>query len=241
MKKATLAAGVLAFVALACSTLPATAQTVNLDEPKILVHISSTTTKNACTTHFTNQMQTCDDAVVKANSGAGQLYYLYIVVALGDSILDLAGMQFGITYDDGMVGDAADGTGIEIFGWTLCATLEFPMPSPPWGEPGSGNLITWDSTNRCQVNTVLDVSTVGYFYIGAYSPSTFCLTVRPVDDAAKVASCAAEEVIISEQSLGCVAFSAGAVTEGCNPCLQLCGAVPTVNTTWGSIKNLMTD
>jgi hypothetical protein len=241
MKKATLAAGVLAFVALACSTLPAMAQDVNLDEPKILVHISSTTTKSACTTHFTNQVQTCDDHVTSATSGAGQLYYLYVTVALGDSILNLAGMQFGITYDDGMVGDAADGTGIEIFGWTLCATLEFPMPTPAWGEPTSGNLITWDSTNRCQENLALDVSTVGYFYIGAYSPSTFCITERPVDSAAKVASCAAEEVIVHEESLGCVSFSAGGTTEGCNPCLELCGAVPTIDATWGKIKSLMTD
>ena len=35
-----------------------------------------------------------------------------------------------------------------------------------WPDPQSGNLITWDSTRRCQTGSV---AIAGYFYVGAYS------------------------------------------------------------------------
>ena len=40
-------------------------------------------------------------------------------------------------------------------------------------------------------------------------------------------------------ALGFAAFSAGAVTEGCNPCLLDCAPVAVQQTTWSKVKGLL--
>jgi hypothetical protein len=245
MRKATLAASALAFAAILCSAIPAAAQTVyQPNQPKILLHMTAPTTKSPCVFGLNSLGGSCLNADVTGLSdptGATSSYFVYVVVVKGDSMLDLAGFQLGIDYDQEYAHNATsdnDGQGIDMFGWFLCATLQFA--SPEWtgtaAEPLSGNLITWDSTNACQVGPV---SIAGYFYVAAYGPTEMYIIPRPVDNVAKVADCqAAESEAIPTISLGWAAFSAAGNVPGCNPCVGPCGIVPTVPTTWGSIKAL---
>jgi hypothetical protein len=106
-------------------------------------------------------------------------------VAQGDAVSGVGGLQCGITYDP------AAHAGVDVFNWTLCASLEFPSSGPngAWPAAGSGNLITWDGAFRCQ-RTQPDgsgvVAAAGYFYCAAYSTDRLELIPRPVDGQAKV-------------------------------------------------------
>jgi hypothetical protein len=238
MRKATLAASALAFAAIVCSTIPARAQIVQPNQPKILLHVTAPTTKTPCTFGLNSLAGSCTNADVTATAG-GASYYVYVVVVKGDSMTNLAGVQLGIDYDRNLAhnaGSDADLQGIDMFAWVNCATLEFA--SPNWtgsgAEPDAGNLITWNSETVCQTGPV---AVAGYFYVTAYSATDMYVTTRPADDLAKVADCsAAESDTIPTTALGWVSFSDAGTVEGCNPCLEPCGGVPTVPTTWGSIK-----
>lgn len=247
MRKATLVTGALAFVAIVCSAMPARAQVFQPNQPKILLHVMAPTTKGACTTWPENSLAgSCTNAVTSglSNPDGSASYFLYVIVAKGDSILNLAGFQLGVDYDLASEGyphnssSDTDGVGIDMFGWNLCATLQFALGD--WtnqgAEPGGGNLITWDRDNVCQVGPV---AIAGYFYIAAYGPSTMYVTPRPVDGTAKVADCNAFEYApLPLTALGFAAFSPAGTVDGCNPCDQACEVVATVPTTWSSIKTL---
>jgi hypothetical protein len=149
---------------------------------------------------------------------------------------DIAGLQCGITYQNGSPGAASDGQGIDIFDWTLCASLEFPSTGDqPWPEPGSGNLITW-SLDHCQTGVT---AVAGYFYLGAYGVDQLRLIPRPIDNLAKLAHCNASEILISPGDLGVASFSSGARIRGCNPAVVgNCEAISVRTTTWSGIKTI---
>ncbi|HEX7879513.1 MAG TPA: hypothetical protein VF720_08890 [Candidatus Eisenbacteria bacterium] len=208
------------------------------NRPKLLLHVKSKTTKNPCSFGSVNDCQA--STVVKANltnvNDPNTFYFVYLL-AVKASIPNLAGVQCGIQYEGG-----ADPNGgqvpINVASWSNCATLEFPTPgADAWPAPGGGNLITWDSMNACQTG---EVGVAGYFYLGAYAPATMRLTTRPVDNKAALADCSSvESEPLLTKDLGFVAFSAGAVTEGCNPCVAECMPVPVAPTSWSSIKSLL--
>ncbi|HEX7879759.1 MAG TPA: NHL repeat-containing protein [Candidatus Eisenbacteria bacterium] len=170
-------------------------------------------------------------------------YFVCLLVARGNGSY-LAGVQCGLSYHD-HPSDQDPGRGLEIFDWHLCADLEFPTPAgtpsgaPAWPGAGSGNLITWDPIFNCQK---LDFAVAGYFYVGAYSATTFSLTPRPVDMAAKVAYCATSgEFPLVQADLGFVNFSPGGTAAGCNPVLSACTeTTPVKPTTWSRIKAIST-
>jgi hypothetical protein len=68
---------------------------------------------------------------------------VYLVIARGDPVSGLAGVSCGILYDN------AVGSGVDVYGWTLCADLEFtngdltgcPPDLPPceWPISHGGN------------------------------------------------------------------------------------------------------
>ena len=79
----------------------------------------------------------------------------------------------------------------------------------------------------------------GYFYMGAYQPDRLSVIERPVDHAAKVASCLGIETRLQPGDLGYAEFSPGGKARGCNPCLVDCSAAVNVQpTTWSRIKTL---
>jgi hypothetical protein len=234
MRKAIVAAAVLVLGVAAVGTTTALAA-VNPNQAKILLHAKGVTTKNACSPVTT----TCAGADATADLYPA-LYHVHVLVAKGDSVQDIAGMQFGILYD-GPSSGATDGLGIDIFGWTLCATLEFQQPAGgganAWPNPNSGNLITWDAILRCQTT---EISSAGYFYMGAYGPDELRIVNRQADNQAKVADCSsAEAPPLTEGALGFLAFSSGESVAGCNPCLIDCAPVPVQATTWSGIKTLL--
>jgi hypothetical protein len=168
--------------------------------------------------------------------------YTYLLVVNGSVAEGVAGVQCGIAFNPTV------GAGVDVFGWTLCATLEFA--STGWPQSGGGNLITWDSVTRCQTsgNAQLGVVAVaGYFYMGAYSNDVMRVTPRPVDGFAKVANCGSVEDIPyggaptdaatpSTTFLGAVGFGPGSV--GINPCGRE-RPVPVENATWSGVKSLI--
>lgn len=223
-------------LALAGSIGPGPARAVPFDDrPKLLMHLKPTTTKNQCTTY--GSLTDCAQAVTRGQVGdaRGPFYYAYVLVVtgalrgapLGGNDLGIGGAQFGIRYD------AADQSGVDVFAWNLCATIEFPMSG--WPASGTGTLITWDTTSRCQKN---EVGVAGYFYCGAYSTDAFWLTARPVDGYMKVADCEAQEIVLDAvSSAGMARFTLGGDDDGCNPCTYSCFQSPVQNTTWSRIKS----
>lgn len=204
---------------------------------KLLIHLGTNTTKNAC-----GQNPPRCEKVITQGKLFPRTYFAYLLVADGSASYGVGGAQFGINYT------AQPGAGVDVFGWSLCATLEFPSTGPngPWPAAGSGNLITWDVTQRCQRYEPSGsgtgvVATVGYFYVGAYSPDPLRITPRPVDGLAKVAACDGTEDVIagpgnrSSQAyqLGYAYFSPEGDWSGYNPCDLVAPVVPT---TWSAIK-----
>ena len=197
---------------------------------KIQLHLLAPTTKSQCTR--LSATPPCNGVIVQGNLYP-QLYYAYVLVTDGNAQAGIAGLQFGIAYN------GTTGAGVDIYSWTLCATLEFQQPSPVWPSNGGGNLITWDSTNRCQVFEPGGAGTgvvadAGYFYLGAYNPDVLAITVRPVDGVAKVASCVAEEDIVAgtPSHLGTAGF-------GGQPGYSPCGLItPVQSTTWSNVKSI---
>jgi len=241
MKLVKIAVGVLALGALVLTPLNSEAQ-ISM-KPKILLHIKAITTKLPCAVPATLG-GLCANA---DNTGdLGQGYHMQVIVDLGDSVAGeiaidplngLAGVQFGVTYP-GQYNETGTGSMINVFAWTLCATLEFKSPPPTeWPGPGSGNLITWDAVNLCQRGRL---STAGFFYLTAYSAGTFQLIPRPVDGIAKFADCGSFETNLTPGELGSAQFSAGGggMAFACNPCMVNCSGVPVRPTTWSAIKAL---
>lgn len=167
-------------------------------------------------------------------------YFAHLLVQDANATAGVGGVQLGVDYN------ASFQAGVDVFSWALCATLEFTSSGPngPWPAPGSGNLITWDISTKCQRSEPGGpgtgvVASAGFFYLSAYSPDILRLTPRPVDNQAKVASCDALEDVIggvggpADPRLGYATFSADERSPGFNPCL---GPVTIRPTTWSAIK-----
>jgi hypothetical protein len=162
---------------------------------------------------------------------------VYLVVAKApDAALGIAGMSCGIDYN-GMASK-----GVDVFGWNLCADLQFTNSGAEgeWPAAGGGNRITWVSTTNCQTE-VLGTDGVhaigGAFYLYAYSGDVFQVTgnMNLVIPELAVADCNASTTMLpmDGQASGSVGFG----EPGCNPCVEYCGpVVPVESTTWGRVK-----
>lgn len=204
------------------------------DNAKILVHLLAPTTKAQCTRAAT--LPSCN-AVVATGALYPTLYFAHVLVTDGNVSAGIAGAQFGIQYN------GAAGAGVDIFSWTNCATLEFT--SGGWPAAGSGNLITFDASLRCQRtvpvgNDPLDgvTANLGYFYCASYTPDFLAITPRPVDNAAKVADCLANEELIGGTGYPSnVPSHLGRAAFGQSGAYNPCGTnTPVEATTWTGIK-----
>lgn len=187
---------------------------------KIFVHIGPVVQKNACS----QVPADCRNATVVGN--VGSFYHAYVAVGNFSDSVGVAGCQFGIQYQD------AGSVGIDIFSWTRCSTLEFP--SVNWPLNNSGNLLTWDSINSCQLGP--NPAVAGFFYIGAYSADRFALIPRPVDGRAKVANCLSAEDDLTGQAPSPLGYADFGTGPGYNPCATV---VPVAAVTWSSVKSLV--
>jgi hypothetical protein len=146
----------VAVAGFAAPAIPARAQVFEPAQPKILLHVTAQTTKNQCAFPLAGLAGSCLNAVTEASSnGDGSAtYFIYIVVAKGDSMLNLAGFQLGIDYDREYAHNSTsvnDHAGIDMFSWSLCASLQFA--GSDWtatgAQPVAGNQVTWDPQNTC--------------------------------------------------------------------------------------------
>lgn len=208
---------------------------------KLMLHALTTTTKAPCS-RTANIPASCSGYTAGIdNKGLyPSLFYTYLLAVNGDLTPvtgGIAGVQCGVAFN------GAPGVGVDVYGWNLCATLEFA--STGWPQSGGGNLITWNTgLPQCTAPpgnaTIGAVAVAGYFYVGAYTPDLMRVTVRPVDNTAKVANCASFEDIIyvdpndATTFLGAVGFG----QPGINPCGRE-RPVGVENATWSGVKNLV--
>jgi hypothetical protein len=241
--KRVLATAVLAGIAtVALSTGAHAAGNANA---KIMLHALAKTTKNQCL-RPANIPATCSAYDPGVNNLAlyPTNYFAYALVVNGSQTEGIAGAQFGLSYQGGV--DPLGGfTPISVYGWTLCATLEFSSPSPAWPNPGSGNLVTWNATGpQCTAPpgnaTIGAVGVAGYFYMAAYETSLFRLIPRPADGVAKVANCGSVEdnVIVNPDDNQTFLGALGFGRPGINPCGRVV-IVAVEPSTWSGVKTLV--
>jgi hypothetical protein len=223
----------------------------------ITVHAKAHTTKpaNTCTTWSPNSGTPipCTSYVTSATVGVNT--DVYVVVAGGSAVSGIAGMSCGVKYSGTPADGGSDGVGADVYGWTLCADLQFtnsPIPGDTaneWPISGGGNRITWVMTTNCQ-RTVAGTEGVhavaGAFYVFAYGPDTFALTGNlnlEIPELA-VADCITGATDYIAFDLGgapaaFVTFSVSGTDVGCNPCTEptrSCIGTPVESSTWGKIK-----
>ncbi|HEX7880486.1 MAG TPA: hypothetical protein VF720_13815 [Candidatus Eisenbacteria bacterium] len=153
---------------------------------KIMLQALSPVMKNGCVRPATVPA-TCSGYVVNNLGLYPTRHFVYALVTNGTQVEGVSGAAFGIDYDPALQ------SGVDVFSWTLCATLEFP--SAGWPAAGGGNLITFDAVTRCQTSGNANVGVVavlGYFYCAAYTPDVMRVTRRPVYDDASVTNCGLE-------------------------------------------------
>jgi hypothetical protein len=172
---------------------------------------------------------------------------LYLVVA-GVDTGGLGGATFGIDFNGAAVGE-----GIDIVGWTLCATgLEFS--SDGWPGPATGNIVTWLQPNECAQLFVPQTlptegihGVVGAFYIYAYTDDVFRVREHSLigsPNRVVLATCAGTTTVFdhTDPNVGVFGRAAFGVGTGCNPCVELCpNTTPTEPSTWGRIKTQYTE
>jgi hypothetical protein len=210
---------------------------VSPNSPKVLLHVRPSTTKNQCS--VVALANDCANVNTKGASAPPVLGYHVLVVAdRGDSLPPgdgIGAVQIGISYAGGY-SPSGHRSPINVFQWSLCATLQFDSQSPLWPSPGSGTLITWN-TPSCQYDRLV---CAGFFYLAAYAPGTIALTKRPSDNLAGIRTCANQSINVSAGALGSATFSAGAALPGCNPCLLDCAEpVAVQGSTWSGVKTLI--
>jgi hypothetical protein len=199
--------------------------------PKILLHVSAPTAKNACSL---GRLSNCGNARAQGDLYPN-LYWVFLLAAKG-SQPSVGSLECGVQYEEGREQDISDGIGVDIFAWAPCQTRQSPLPGfNPWPAPGSGNLISWNPVDSCQTG---EVAVAGYFYVGAYSLDTLRVVPSPVDGIAKMADCSGTVTQLRDNDLGFAIFSPHQTIPGCNPCVELCPpeGVPAVQSTWSAVK-----
>ena len=187
-----------------------------------------------------NGVQSCNDVNTAGRLYPPRTYYAFLLIADGDGPSGISAVKCGINYDPTLQ------TGVDVFGWALCANAEIRTTGPNglWPAPQSGNLITWTDEN-CQRDEPAGsgsgvVAAAGYFYCAAYTADDLRIELHPTDGLVTVGSCAADVDTVegggitrNPSHLGFARFSPGGLEEGYNPCES---DTPVQPATWGRIK-----
>lgn len=192
-RKSAPALPLLLLVALATTMAPTTAMAAGNANAKIMLHALSLTTKNTCA-RTANIPSWCAGYDAGTNNRAlyPTVYYAYPLVVNGSQVEGIRSASFGIDYD------GAPQSGVDIYGWTLCADAE--TPTFGWPNSGGGNVIEYNATANCQTggNPLLRaVAALGYFYCAAYTPDRMSITRHPATNVATVTNCAGQADIVS--------------------------------------------
>lgn len=180
----------------------------------------------------------CDQYTVTWPLGQGADVYLVAVDFVG---LDgIAGLSCGIDYDNTL------GSGVDVYGWTLCADAESPITGPngAWPAAQSGNRITWDAGTNCQVSPSPSLfeahGVAGAFYVYAYGDDHFRAIANanaPGGSELYVKDCDNVQWDMQYFQLGEVVFTDGS-TFPFHPCPF---PDPVERKSWGSLKALYQD
>ncbi len=157
------------------------ARAVVSPDAKLVLHLVPTKPgkKRVCTEHGVKAFSD----VLTHGDLYPQHYLAYVLITDFDTKEGIAGVQFGVSYDDSV------GRGVDVLSWQDCALYQWPMDA--WPGANSGNLLTWDQNEGCQQD---DPVVVGFFYLTAYSPDRLKLIPRPVDGLARVAACGIKQI-----------------------------------------------
>lgn len=223
-----LATLLLAFSTSLCQRSATHAEAGTQDGAVIALHAKNHTTKpsSICTTWRPSIPCT----YYMTNWPVGKGADVYMVVGLADQGPGIGGLACGIEYDP------RPGSGVDLFGYSLCA--DFDAPDPGWPASGSGNRFTWNPVNNCQ-RTVLPPTGVRAiacsFYVYAYHADEFAITGYGDPPFAHVYDCAGNDssFFVHEYYWNRASVGFGWL-EGFNPCLY--GSIPIEAMTWGRIK-----
>ena len=239
--------GITAILAIILGLIATEAWAAGNREAKIMLHGLAPIAKAACTREALRP-SFCSGFVTNNLALLPETHFAYVLVVNGSVTEGVAGAQFGIDYP-GPANGAGDGAGLEIYGWTRCATLDFQTPEGgginTWPNPNSGILVTWDAVNACQTTgyaVIGAVAVAGYFYCGAYEPTRLRIVPRQVDGQAKVANCASVEDIVYHDTIDAFTFlgAIGFGQPGINPCGIIgCFCSPVEAATWSGVKTLL--
>ena len=212
------------------------------EDAKLGGHLIAHSTKGVC---LLSPAPPCNPGEANLNVDGSLLtaYDLYILVLDGDSEAGVAGASFGIKYNN------LPGFGMDVFGWSLCADLDFPGPGGgvAWPDSGSGNVITFAANQNCQSSGASGdedggvTAILGSLYVYAYTPDLFEFTARtyvsPPD--LKVADCTSVTTdFVVPDHIGSVGFSLA----GEDPCTQAEAAMagggdPSPDEVWSRVSD----
>ncbi len=174
---------------------------------KIILHLVPWNNRHTCAA---GRLEQPGQVVTKGDLFPAR-YAAYALVVDGTPGAGIAGVQFGIAYNDSVK------KGVDIIDWQECSLFNWPMPGWP-AESLTGNLLTWHSTTDCDSS---GFRVAGFFYLTAYSPDRLRIVARPADNMAAVSDCMKTGTQVSDcvdvlpvEHLGFVDFGGG---EGYNP------------------------
>ena len=209
------------------------------DEALLVLHAKSRTVKSSTVCTTWSPTIPCREYTTSWPVGVG--CDIYLVVVRGDEGPGISGLSCGLQYDP------QPSSGVDMFGYTLCADSESPSAGPNgmWPEPGGGNRISWNPDTNCQ-RTVISPDGVHAvacsFYVHAYSPDLFVIdydrTRSPVPEMT-ITDCAGAITPYGNACLKGPGFI-GFGQPGCTPCeggpCWIC--TETQPETWGTLKQM---
>lgn len=200
-----------------------------IQEPKILLHAQTPTTKNPCADSPSNV--NCQTGGIQppltvnwpADGSPAHVYAMLTNVSIEQNGLRAA--VFGIEYQNALVS-----------AWDACGNLS--TPSSNWPGSGEGIVVTFQT---CQTDNSFGYrnALLGYFYIASYADDLFRITPRIVTPTPELAyaNCSLETFPINpSDGTGAVGFGS---TEGSIPCNMPPIAVEPG--TWGGVKKLFVE
>lgn len=202
-------------------------------DAKIALHVKSAPAKGVSACGDYQPSIPCSDYSVQGDLGTIQ--YVYLVVAQVDSA-GVAGVSCGVDYD------GVNGQGVDVYQWILCSGgLEFPNSGQygPWPAAGGGNRMTFDDCQNTEIGSDGVHAVLGAFITYAYGPDVLSITEnRNLNSGPELVYVVCSGLV--ERSIHGlfpeVAFSAGEVDPGHNPCLDgPVGCVSAANTTFETV------
>ncbi len=179
------------------------------DEARVALHAAPYQSKMICEDSPLGTGTPCSDYLTEWPLASSANVYLVVARA------DLAGfreLSVGITYD------AVPGSGVDVFGWTLCADLGTSTAGPNghWPSAGSSAEFQWTTCQQTPYGSDGVHAVAGAVYVYAYGDDLLGTTSHAVEGSIVVSNCALTPTHLPPSVGGAVAFGSGS---GVNPCL----------------------